>query len=463
MGKNLRTFLDGSRGEIIFIKEEISPDLEISAFQWELEKMGKIPILYFENPLNLKGEKSRFPLVTNLFSSRHRCAKAIGTCYKKVAVDYTELESRRFDPIIIDSPRASVKEVIKRGSDIDLLELPILKHHGHDAGPYITAGVLICKDPETETYNLAFHRFQVKGRDKLGVFLSPASHAAYIHRKYERRDQPMPVAVAIGHHPAFGIGAQSRVPLDVDEYSVSGGLMGEPLQLVASETWGPAFLVPGDAEIVMEGTVPPHIREEEAPFGEFTRYYGSMTQSPIIHVEAITNRQEAIYHDIFVGHADNQIPGGFAVEAAVYQAAKKAVPTVRNVYLPLSGCCRFLAYVQMKKELDGAAVTSLLPAMSVTPSLKLLIAVDEDVDIFHEEEVMWAIVTRSQWDKDIHIVPRMLGTSLDPSVRDGLTAKAIIDATKPVSGEFARRLDIPAAALKKAANLINKITSAGEP
>lgn len=461
MAKDLRSFLkeweETHPEDLLRIKEEINPKFEVSGILAKLEKEDKYPLVILERVGNLKGRLSHYPVVTNLFAHRERAAVAVGTSPRRVALDFSQREFNGVAPVKVSAGRAPVKQIVKRGREVDLGDFPVLTHHTKDSGAYITGGVMTCKDPDTGVYNLAIQRMEIKGRAKTGVYMYKASHNAYIYRKYERMGKPMPVAVTIGHHPAFGIGSQSTVAYGESEYDIIGGLMGEPVQLTESASWGKDFLIPARAEIVLEGVVRPKVREPEAPFGEFTGYYGPQIDNSVIEFCALNRRADAYYHDIFVGHPDNVIPGGFAIEAGIYRAVKAVVPGVTNVHMPLSGCCRFYAYVQMKKELEGEGLSA-LTALPVKHSVKHLIVVDDDIDIFDEKEVWWAIATRTQWDKDIRIIPGMKGVALDPSSVDGISAKVVIDATKPAPpAVFAERLDIPEKALKKAEKILAKL------
>lgn len=458
MANDLRSFLKGWQEthpeDVLRIKEEINPEFEVSGILAKLEKEDKYPLVILERVRNLKGKLSPYPVVTNLFASRERLASAVGTTPRRVALDFSERESQRLAPVKVSTGRAPVKKVIRKGKQLDLRDFPVLTHHSKDSAPYITGGVVTCKDPDTGVYNLAIQRIEIKDRAKAGIYLYKASHNAFIYRKYERMGKPMPVAVTIGHHPAFGVGSQSTVAYGQSEYDVIGGLMGEPVELTESANWGKDFLIPARAEIVLEGVVKPKVREPEAPFGEFTGYYGPRIDNTVIEFTALNRRSDAYYHDIFVGHPDNVLPGGFAIEAGIYRAVRAVVPGVKNVHLPLSGCCRFYAYVQIRKELEGEGL-SVLAALPVKHAVKYIIVVDEDIDIFDEKEVWWAIATRTQWDKDVRIIPGMKGVALDPSSVDGVSAKAIIDATRPAPpATFPERLDIPEKALKKAEKIL---------
>ena len=169
-------------------------------------------------------------------------------------------------PIVVSHSEAPVKEVVQLGDVVDLYDLPILRHHYMDGGPYIVMPTVV-KDKDSGIYNTSYHRMEIKN-PKLTAFYSSPRHLWKIFRDYEDRDEPCPVATVIGHHPAFNMGAAYKGPFSVDEYDIIGGYLNEPLRLVPSETFGKELLVPADAEIIVEGVLVPHERVTEGPFGE---------------------------------------------------------------------------------------------------------------------------------------------------------------------------------------------------
>jgi 2,5-furandicarboxylate decarboxylase 1 len=168
----------------------------------------------------------------------------------------------------------------------------------------------------------------------------------------------------------------------VDDYKVIGGIMNEPLTLVESETWGKDFMVPADAEIVIEGEVLPGVKEMEAPFGEWPGYYGPQRLSQVIDVKAITHRKNAMWQDVFVSHRENWVLGGIPKEGEIFEAVRAYVPTVRSVHFPFSGNCRLICYISVDKQEDGDARQAALIALAHCDFLKYVVVVDGDVDPF---------------------------------------------------------------------------------
>jgi UbiD family decarboxylase len=418
----------------------------ITAVLQKLEERNRYPLVVFDRPLDLKGGISAFPLVTNVFAARERCALALGLppehAYKELGLEYARREERRVAPILVSSSSAPVKEVVEVGEAVDLRKFPIVRHHRMDGGPYIDM-TSVMRDPDTGAYNIAFLRNQYKGPRKVGVHMSPR-HNWQIARKHEEAGRPTPVAIVVSHHPAFFIGALNVSAFGEDDYEVVSSVAGAPLRLTPSETWGEDFLIPADADIVIEGEIPPGVREVEGPFGEFPGTYGPQRVRWVVNVSAVTHRHDAIYQDIFVGHRDNWVLGSFPKEGSIFNRIKGVVPGVKAVHLPTSGVGRFHCYISIDKRVDGESKQAALIALGSVDFVKHVIVVDADIDVYREPEVLWAVATRVQADQDIDILKNVKGATLDPSQTDDImTAKMIIDATRPVRRPFETRIEVP--------------------
>lgn len=437
-----------SPGDMLQSRAQVDPSrFGVTAALQRLEQLGRFPLVLFERPLDLNGDVSRFPLATNIYATRERCARALGLefdqAYEELGLEYARREERRIAPLVIPHEAAPVKQVVQVGEAVDLRRFPIVRHHRMDGGPYIDM-TPIMRDPDSGAYNVAFLRNQYRGPRKLGIHMSPR-HNWQIARKHEEAGKPTPVAIVVGHHPAFYIGALNVSPFGEDDYEVIGSIGGRPLRLTPSETWGEDFLVPADAEIVIEGEILPGVREAEGPFGEFPGTYGPQRVRWIIDVKAITHRENAIYQDIFVGHRDNWVLGSFPKEGSIFNRIKGVVPTVKAVHLPTSGVGRFHCYISIDKKVDGESKQAALIALGAVDFVKHVFVVDADVDVYREEEVLWAVATRVQADQDVDIIKNVKGATLDPSQTDDIMgAKMIVDATRPVRRPFEARIDVPA-------------------
>jgi 2,5-furandicarboxylate decarboxylase 1 len=445
MNKDLHFYIEHLErkrpGEVFRIRKEVSPEFEIPAILQQIESRKKQPVLIFERVRNLNGGLSELPVVINLFGSRERLADALGTTVQRLPLDYVAKE-KPIPPTIVKKDLSRVKEVVQTGRDVDLFELPILTHHEMNLGPYLTGGIAWMKDPNTGWTNCAVVRIYVSGPKTLVVNFNPARHSQYLFQKYSALGISIPLIVVIGHHPAFYLGAQTK--LLADEPEIIGGIMGEPLELTPSESWPDEARVPAQAEMILEVELSTRTMAVEAPFGEFTQYYAGQKLNPVGEVKAVTRRKHAYYLDIMPGRADHLLLDAPMIEAYLYNRIKAVVPGVVAVHLPVSGAARLHAYVQIRKANDAEPRTVIATVLSSDYRVKHVVVVDEDIDLYDDEEILWAIATRSQWNKDLMVLPGMMGTRLDPSAEDVSTTKGGIDATKPVDPHsFPKRISIP--------------------
>ena len=448
---DLRAFLTEMEreapGDVVHVTGPVDPSrFGVTAVLQRLEDLGRSPMVIFDRPLALDGKPAAQPIVTNIFASRERCARALGMGPERAGIElsleYARREERRMAPVVVRQDEAPVKEVVAVGDDADLRSLPIVRHHRMDGGPYVDM-TPIMRDPASGAYNVAFQRNQYKGPRRLGLHMSPR-HNWQIARTYEQDERPTPVAIVVGHHPAFYIGALNVSPFDADDYEVIGAIAERALRLVASETWGDDFLVPADAEIVIEGEIPPGVREVEGPFGEYPGTYGPQRVRWVIDVKAITRRRQAYYLDTFVGHADVSVLGAMPKEGSLFNRIKAVVPNVRAVHLPTSGAGRFHCYISLEKAGEGQPKQAALIALGNVDFLKLVVVVDADIDVYREEQVLWAVATRMQAGDDVEVLRGVKGSALDPSQRhDEKGDKLIVDATKPLHEPFEARVDVP--------------------
>jgi len=450
MAKDLRHYLNKVKEEMpenyIEIEKEVDPKFEIVAIQQKLEDEDRYPILRFKNVKNLYGEPSGFEVVTNVFAHRKNCALALDLSKDQwrmeTSLEYARRANDLIKPVIVDKSEAPCKEVIMTGDEVDLYKLPVQTHHEMDGMPYLPDAV-VAADPDTGIYNSSHHRMIIAGKDESRIWMSPRHLWNYFVRA-EERGEPLPIAHVLGHHPGFFLGSESILPITTDEYEVIGGILQEPLRLVPSETYGERLMVPADAEIVIEGEILPNCRAPEGPFGEFTGYYGPQRWSPVVKIKAITHRKNPIFLNILCGHPDTWLLGGIAKEACLYEELRRVCPGVTAVHLPTTGTCRFHAYVAIKQRFNGEAKVAGIATIPHHDIVKHIVVVDDDIDPFDEKQVLWAIATRVQADKDVTIIPNCRGGLLDPSsVIEGIGAKMVIDATKPMTRPFAEKIAVP--------------------
>ena len=444
MPKDLRSFIAEveakSPDDIVRVRKPISPRYEISALLTHLEKTKRFPLLLFENV-----QDSKTPVVINAQVSRRLMAMALDCKPEELAIKFSERQSKPIPPVeVIDAP---VHEVIKMGDEVDLTAVPMLTHYDVNAAPYITAGIVVATDPDTGVRNTSYNRLMMAGKRELRIFMAVGRHLWTLHNKLEQRDQPLPIAIVIGVHPLFSLGAQALTPSDEDEYAVIGGMMNEPLRLIKAKAV--PIWVPADAEVIIEGKILPRIRRTEGPFGEFTGHAVPQDERQVIEVIAITHRKDYIFQDIHAGYTEHKLMGAVPREAALLKAARQTVPTVKNVCMPVSGNCRFHAYIAIAKRTPGQAKNAICAAFAADMLLKHVVIVDDDIDVFDEEQVLWAISNRFQADRDLVVIAHAQGSELDPSAGPGgVNAKMGLDATKPLDG-FPPELRVPDEVMKR--------------
>ncbi|MBU2499601.1 MAG: UbiD family decarboxylase [Proteobacteria bacterium] len=426
MQKDLRFCLEifEANGSLLKSKREVDPCFEIAAVMKEAEKRRKA--IHFRRVKN-----SRFSVVNNVFGSREMLALLFETEPKRVVNEWIDRCRSPIEPVMVDT--GPVKQVIKKGDEVNLEDLPIVTHCAKDAGPFITAGVVIARDPETGLRNVSINRMQLKGKDKLGIRMMPPQHLGLIHEKCEKIGRDLEVAVAIGNHPFETLVAATTLEFGFDEFTLSSALRKDPLQLVKCETVD--LEVPASAEIILEGKVLAGVREAEGPFGDFMQYYVPVMDNHVLKVSAMTHRKDAIYQTIQASSLEDTHLLALSREAKVYEAVSKAADVQAVCLVPtILGCT-----ISIRKRFEGEPKNVAAAAFGVYSWLKYCVVVDHDVDVFDINDVWWAMATRSRPDKALVPIHGALGFPRDPF---GIhQSKLGIDATAPLNQweEFERK------------------------
>jgi 2,5-furandicarboxylate decarboxylase 1 len=379
------------------------------------------------------------PVLAGVLGARSWVAEALGVGQDDL-LERFERATREPMPCT-ETDTAPCQGVVHREVDLTRL-LPVPTHNEHDHGPYITAGLLITRRPGTGVQNVAIHRLQVSGPDRLGALLLPR-HTLEFFGDAEARGEDLPVAVVIGNDPITLLASQAIVPVDHDELEIAGALRGSPLPVTRCVTND--VRVPAGAEIVVEGRLLARTREPEGPFGEFPQYYGPRADRHVIAVDAVTHRHEPIFHTIVGGGGEHLLLGAVPREASFLSHLRRSFPSVRDLHLSRGGTCRYHLAVQIAKGSEGEARNVILGALAVHYDVKHVVVVDPDVDVHDPAEVEWAVATRFQADRDLVVVPGAQGSKLDPSTDDGVGAKMGLDATVPLAAESMRftRIRVP--------------------
>jgi len=445
---SLRTWLAAlPDDDVLRIAEPVDLDFNPSALVLELEKAGRAPVVIIEQPKGFAG-----PVVTNLFGCRDRIAAMVGAPPGGFNEAWTRAQAHLTPALVVDS--GPVQEVVLEGEAADAGALPISRHFEMDAGRYIGSGILVCKDPDTGVRNLSYQRLQLKGPRRFGASLHSRGHIWEHLQRAKELGRNLEVAVGIGVHPVINLAAAAKVAKEVDEFEVAGALLGRPVLLTRCKTID--VEVPAEAEYVIEGEILSDVQEDEGPYGEYTGYSTDRSTRNVFVVKAITSRARPIFHDIIPGYAaEHLLLGRSAREAHVYLRLKEMVPGLTALNYPRSGT-HFHAYMSMKQSAQGQARQALMLLLGLDPYLKLVIAVDDDVNVFDESDVLWALATRFQANKDMFMVPDSFCNRLDPSSTDGVSTKMALDATVPQDWTFERNA-VPAAAMDWARRVLKSV------
>ena len=437
-------------GEVVRISDPVDIEYDVMAVVLEYERRRRFPVLLFE-----KVHGHDIPIVANVVASRRALAFALGTDEAGVAREYARRIAERHRPVVVaDAP---FRQRVLTGAELDLGRLPVPVYFPGDAGRYLTAGMLVARDPDTGVETEGYHRFQLKGPDRMGVSLHSRRRMFEYQRRAEARGQALPCAVVLGLHPLVSMGSLAYPPAEVGKFEVVGGLFGAPLEVAPCSTID--LHVPAAAEIVIEGEILPGVREPEGPFGEFTGYFSRRSTEHVFVARAISMRERPWFQSIGSGRAGDHITTlGLVREAEIWNALRRAIPNVTGVHVPLSGTSSFTAYVAIKQSRPGEAKHVIPIVLGVDHYLKLVVVVDDDIDVFDESDVLWAVATRMQADRDLVTIAGSLGAILDPSADErGITAKLGIDATRPFGQPFGEKLRMAPEKMAWARELVDRL------
>src|SRR5438876_2675643 len=337
MSQDLRSFVAAYArahpDEVIRIAEPVAIEYDVMASVLEYERRRRHPILIFEKVAGYD-----IPIVTNVVASRRALAFALGVAENALAAEYARRIKEYVKPVVVLDP--PVRHRVLTGADVDLGSLPVPRFFPGDAGRYLTAGMLVARDPETGVETEGYHRFQVKGRDRMGVSLHSRRRMFEYQRRAEARGDNLPCAVVLGLHPAIGMGSLAYPAPEISKLEVAGGLFAEPLEVRPCETIDLA--VPAWAEIVIEGEILAGAREPEGPFGEFTGYFSRRSTEHVFLARASVMREGAWFQSIASGRAGDPITTlGLIREAEIWNALSRTIPNVTGLHVPLSGTSPF--------------------------------------------------------------------------------------------------------------------------
>ncbi|MEO5323015.1 UbiD family decarboxylase [Mesorhizobium sp. CC13] len=447
-------------GAVRNVDSPVSMHLEATEIHRRVIARGG-PALRFGAPQTGAGSLSPIPVVANLFGTVERVAAGLGTNREGLAslgsllawmrsprAPRTLAEARSLLPAargaLSSRPRVAFADRVLRDAAPDLSQLPVQTCWPGDAGPLITWPVVVTRPPGSDDpagYNLGIYRMQVLDSDRAIMRWLPMRGAAAHHRQWAAIGADMPVAVVIGADPATLLAAVMPVPEGVSELALSGLINNRRVGLVSCRTI--ALHVPASAEIVLEGTISPTETALEGPFGDHTGYYNAPEHYPVFRLTGMRLREGASYLTTFTGRApDEPSVLGEAMLEVFKPLLRQQIPEIVDVWLPPEACSYRIAVASIAKKYPGQArrvmmgFWSLLPQFSMT---KLVIVVDDDVDIRSWPDVMWAVSTRLDPSRDVMLVERTPIDLLDfASPLEGLGGKLGLDATRKIGSETAR-------------------------
>ncbi len=440
-GQGLGDFLRGYEAahpdDVCTVERPVSLDQDITAAVWELADRGRHPLLRFT-----RVEGADREVVTNLFASRPRIERVLDAEPGELHNAYQRRAAAARPMAEVDD--GPVLGRIDAGDRVDLSGLPLLTHFATDRGPYITSGIVVAEDAEGGRGNLSYHRSVVASPTSLGTSLHSRGDLWRLLQDAAAAGRRLPVAMVIGAHPLFMLAASARVGFGVDEREIAGGLLGEPLEVVRTPRHG--LRVPAAAEVVLEGEIDPAAEEDEGPFGEFSGYSSDRSTRNRIDVCTIMQRRDAVWLDVVGGNSHEHLNlGRVPREAEMIAKLKDRFGSVTAAHYPSSGT-HFHCYVAVDQRRPGEARQALLGLLGWDPYLKTVVAVDADVDVTSDAEVLWALATHFQPDRDMIVIDGLPGSALDPSAdKQGTTSRLALDATRG-EGFDAQRIEISDAA-----------------
>lgn len=416
---DLRSYIDQVKkmGQLHTISKKVSTKYEIAAITAQVDNSNAI---LFDNI-----KESKLRLVANLVGNRARFAKAISgtedTIHDKVisAIGHTK------KPKIV--PNGKFFENKSR----DLSVLPIVTHFEKESGPFITSSIIHTQNPEKKTQNSSFHRLMPIDRTHFSVRMVEGRH---LHRSFmdaKEHGQDLKVAITVGVHPAISIAGAYQAEWGQDELEIANAILGGKLTLTKLQYSGMA--VPSGAEIVMEGKILSDKTHKEWMV-EMLRTYDFAREQPVFELENLYYRNDAIFHDILSGFAEHRLLMGMPIEAKLNRDVKKGFPQTKQVIMSDGGCNWLHAVVQISKKKSSDGKKAIEQTFAAHRSLKMVTIVDDDIDPSDPVQVEYAMATRFQADKNLTIIPKVRGSSLDPSSdqKNLLTTKLGIDATRPL-------------------------------
>ncbi|HIZ06460.1 MAG TPA: UbiD family decarboxylase [Candidatus Eubacterium avistercoris] len=446
-------------GQYVETDVEVDPKAELSGVYRYVGAGGTVkrptqigPAMVFNN---VKGHPDA-KVIIGVLASRTRVAALLGTTPEKLGFYLKDAVANPIEPIEIPNDNVPCQEVVHYATDegFDIRKIvPAPTNTPEDAGPYITMGMCYASDPETGISDVTIHRLCLQSENELSMWITPgARHIGAFYEKAEKLNQPLPISISIGVDPAIELAAgfePPTTPIGYNELAAAGAIRQKPVELCSCLTIKEKAIA--NAEYVIEGELMPHDRVPEdrssgtgKAMPEFPGYTGPAPMVPIIKVKAVTHRKNPILQTTIGPSEEHVHMAGLPTEASILSMVERAMPgRLLNVYAHSAGGGKYMAVLQFKKSMpsdEGRQRQAALLAFSAFPELKHVILVDEDVDPFDSNDVLWALNTRYQGNVDTIFIPGVRCHPLDPSettaydvnIKDkGISCKTIFDCTVP--------------------------------
>ncbi|NJE07478.1 UbiD family decarboxylase [Thermococcus sp. M39] len=410
----LRQIIEEFMDDVVTIEKPVNKNLEVTRY---LLKYKTKPVLF--------KDVDGWEVAGNIWSTRERIAKYLGVKKEEILHIMEYAMDNLHDYKLI----GKAEFMKNKTADFSLKELPIPKYYPKDGGEYFTSAIVVAKD-ENGFVNMSFHRMMVIDDKRAAIRIVPRHLYAMWKEKAERGEE-LDVRIIVGNPIYVLLAAATSVEYGKSELNIASAIkektLGSPLEVVNIS----GIPVPAESEFVFEAKILPELTDE-GPFVDITGTYDYVRKQPVVVFEKMYHVDNPIFHALLPGGYEHYMLMGLPKEPQIYKSVKRVVPKVHGVRLTEGGCMWLHAVVSITKQHDGDGKNAILAAFAGHPSLKHVVVVDEDVNIYDDREVEWAIATRFQADRDLVIIPNARGSSLDPSAEKSLTAKWGIDATKPL-------------------------------
>lgn len=420
MHQTLRSFLDSLRqgGQLLVVEREVDPRFELNAVVRKVQSEINLPILFN------KVRGTRYRVVSNTLGNYGIIAGLLDETPSGVARRWSELTSSMDSGALPQFPAADAEY-----EEISLDDIPHIVFSEKDGGPYITAGVVTARDPDTGVVNLSYHRMQIIGSAELRLRLSTSGDLYRMQQSQEKRGQPLRAVIAIGLPPAVMLAAGATIGPSVSEYDFAARIAGGAFPLISLD--GSDIPVLGSSEFLIEGEILPTERRREGPFGEWMDYYVQPTDNHVFNVQRVRARKDAIFYAISAGSSEELAMTAIPIAGSIFNSVRTWVPQVKDVAcFPLLQFC----VIQLGPHSEGQPNRALVAAFGAEMNRVMYgVVVDEDVDIHNWHDVLWAIATRCRPDRDVFIVPGVPSFARDKHKMHW--GKLGIDATVPVGHE----------------------------